>query len=80
MLAQVEASGLLKPYDERCYPLFRTLLEACRAVGDSEGASRVQAVMEQLDEHKIQNFIETIPRTKLKMSQKKDLKNTCFFF
>jgi len=32
--------------DENWYRTFRTLLEACRSLGDSEGASHVQALMD----------------------------------
>ena len=48
LLARVEAIGLLLHSDESCYPMFRTLLEACRVVGDVSGASRVKAMMELL--------------------------------
>ena len=49
LFAQVEFGGLLS-YCDPCtsYPIFRILLEACRAVGGSDGASRVQSVMDRL--------------------------------
>ena len=43
-LARAEGSEVLRS-DTDCYSMVRTLLEACRAAGDSEGASRLQAVM-----------------------------------
>merc|ERR1712093_847070 len=48
LLLRAEASGLLRRGEENCYPMFRTLLEACRRAGDSRAASQVQAVVEQL--------------------------------
>ena len=39
LLRQVETSGLLSYSHEDCYPLLRTLLQACRLVGDFYGAS-----------------------------------------
>lgn len=48
LLARVEACGLLSSWDENCYPMFRTLLETCWAIGDSEGASRVLAWVDRL--------------------------------
>ena len=48
LLARVEASGLLSHFDNDCYPMLRTLLEACRFDGDSNGASRVQASVDRL--------------------------------
>ena len=44
----MEAGGLLSGVEENCYPISHTLLEACRMVGDSDGASQVQAVVERL--------------------------------
>merc|ERR1712216_830238 len=43
LLARIEARGVLSHVDANCYNLFCTLLEACRMIGDSGGASRVQA-------------------------------------
>ena len=48
LLARVEASGLLSNSDEDCYSMIRTLLEACRGVGDPDCASRLQVVAERL--------------------------------
>ena len=45
-LARAEGSEVLRS-DPDCYSMVRTLLEACRAAGDSEGASRLQAVVER---------------------------------
>ena len=47
LLRRAEARGL--PHsDSNCYRLFRTLIEACRAADDSDGASRVQAAVDRL--------------------------------
>merc|ERR1719436_1303676 len=46
-LARAEASEVLLQSGKDCYVMVRTLLEACRAAGDSEGASRLQAVVER---------------------------------
>ena len=48
LLTRAEASGLLSHSDNDCYPMFHILLEACRLTGHSKGASRVQAMVEQL--------------------------------
>lgn len=42
------AGGLLSRSDENCYLLFHPLLEACRMLGDSYGASGVQAAVDRL--------------------------------
>ena len=39
LLRQVKTIGLLSHSREDCYPLLRTLLQACRLVGDFYGAS-----------------------------------------
>ena len=39
LLAWAEISGLLFHSDEGQYRIFRTLLEACRTDGDSEGSA-----------------------------------------
>merc|ERR1712151_450430 len=44
-LAVAEGSEVLLHSDTDCYSMVRTLLEACRAAGDSEAASRLQAVI-----------------------------------
>lgn len=48
LLAQAEVNWLLANSNDHCYPMFCTLLRACRTVADSEGASQVQAAMERL--------------------------------
>eukprot|EP00747_Dinoflagellata_sp_TGD_P122796 gnl/TRDRNA2_/TRDRNA2_173683_c4_seq2.p2 gnl/TRDRNA2_/TRDRNA2_173683_c4~~gnl/TRDRNA2_/TRDRNA2_173683_c4_seq2.p2 ORF type:complete len:105 (+),score=16.33 gnl/TRDRNA2_/TRDRNA2_173683_c4_seq2:174-488(+) len=48
LLVRAEAVGLLSHSTSGSYPIFRTLLEACRTVGDSHGASAVQAEVERL--------------------------------
>ena len=58
LLERVEASGL-PTSGEGCYRLFRTLLEACRAVDDAADASRVQAAIER------QNLIALAPEATL---------------
>eukprot|EP00747_Dinoflagellata_sp_TGD_P108417 gnl/TRDRNA2_/TRDRNA2_170401_c3_seq1.p1 gnl/TRDRNA2_/TRDRNA2_170401_c3~~gnl/TRDRNA2_/TRDRNA2_170401_c3_seq1.p1 ORF type:complete len:120 (-),score=21.94 gnl/TRDRNA2_/TRDRNA2_170401_c3_seq1:24-347(-) len=47
LLLHTEASGLLSSR-LTCSSLYRTLLEACRALGDLASASRVQEVAERL--------------------------------
>merc|ERR1712224_313760 len=46
LLMRVDENIML--FSENAYPIFRMLLEACRAVGDSDGACRVQAAMARL--------------------------------
>ena len=55
--SQIEAgSALLQQVDTRllsqsvedCYPVFRMILQACGLVGDFDGASRLQAAVDQL--------------------------------
>ena len=41
-------TGLLSQSVEDCYPLFRMILQACRLAGDFDGASRLQAAVDQL--------------------------------
>ena len=41
----VVPSRVLSNSEEDCYPIFRTLLEACRAAGNSDGISQVQAAV-----------------------------------
>ena len=48
LLARAETTGVLSDFYKGCYPICRTLLEACRAAGDSDGASRFEAATEQL--------------------------------
>merc|ERR1712224_674185 len=48
LLAQAEADRLIIDSAEGCYPIFYTLLEACRAAGDSNPASPVQAAVGRL--------------------------------
>ena len=48
LLAQMEASGLVFHFDNSCYPMFHTLLEACHLVSETNGASQVQAAAERL--------------------------------
>eukprot|EP00747_Dinoflagellata_sp_TGD_P180943 gnl/TRDRNA2_/TRDRNA2_34241_c0_seq1.p1 gnl/TRDRNA2_/TRDRNA2_34241_c0~~gnl/TRDRNA2_/TRDRNA2_34241_c0_seq1.p1 ORF type:complete len:145 (+),score=26.48 gnl/TRDRNA2_/TRDRNA2_34241_c0_seq1:286-720(+) len=49
LLSRLKAGGLLTAVDEaNCYPMFRTLLEACHVVGDSGSASRVASAVRQL--------------------------------
>jgi len=43
-----EANEVLSQQDENCYAMIRTLLEACRATGNSDGAAKVQAAIERL--------------------------------
>eukprot|EP00747_Dinoflagellata_sp_TGD_P196517 gnl/TRDRNA2_/TRDRNA2_66709_c0_seq1.p1 gnl/TRDRNA2_/TRDRNA2_66709_c0~~gnl/TRDRNA2_/TRDRNA2_66709_c0_seq1.p1 ORF type:complete len:194 (+),score=36.21 gnl/TRDRNA2_/TRDRNA2_66709_c0_seq1:3-584(+) len=45
LLSRMEASGLLSEVGETFYVMLRSLLEACRLVGDSDGASQVQSVL-----------------------------------
>ena len=47
LLQQVD-TGLLSQSDEGCYPLFRMILQACGLVGDFDGASQLQAAVDQL--------------------------------
>ena len=47
LLQQVD-TGLLSQSVEDCYPLFRMILQACVLVGDFDGASQLQAAVEQL--------------------------------
>eukprot|EP00747_Dinoflagellata_sp_TGD_P172377 gnl/TRDRNA2_/TRDRNA2_208755_c0_seq1.p1 gnl/TRDRNA2_/TRDRNA2_208755_c0~~gnl/TRDRNA2_/TRDRNA2_208755_c0_seq1.p1 ORF type:complete len:129 (-),score=13.08 gnl/TRDRNA2_/TRDRNA2_208755_c0_seq1:13-399(-) len=48
LLRRGEASGFLSHSDKNCFPVFRSLLEACRAVHDSAGASLVHAARERI--------------------------------
>ena len=48
LLARAESNGLLSHSDESGYTMCHILLQACRSVGDSHVASRVQAVAERL--------------------------------
>ena len=48
LLTRAAASGFLSHFDINCYPMMRTLLEACRAEGNSDGASRLQTAVERL--------------------------------
>ena len=48
VLFQEVNTELLCHSDEDCYLLFRTLLQACRLVGDFHSASRLQAAVDQL--------------------------------
>lgn len=48
LLARAEAEGLLSHSGENGHELFRALLEACRTVGNFDGASRVQAAVDRL--------------------------------
>ena len=47
LLQQVD-TGLLSQSVEDCYPVFRMILQACGLVGDFDGASRLQAAVDQL--------------------------------
>eukprot|EP00747_Dinoflagellata_sp_TGD_P185014 gnl/TRDRNA2_/TRDRNA2_41236_c0_seq1.p1 gnl/TRDRNA2_/TRDRNA2_41236_c0~~gnl/TRDRNA2_/TRDRNA2_41236_c0_seq1.p1 ORF type:complete len:162 (-),score=19.81 gnl/TRDRNA2_/TRDRNA2_41236_c0_seq1:45-530(-) len=49
MISRAEACGLLSKLDEdSCYSFCRTLLEALRAIGHSDGMSHVDGTMERL--------------------------------
>ena len=48
LLWQVGNSGLLSHSNDSCYPVFRTLLESCRLVGDFECASQLQTAVDGL--------------------------------
>ena len=48
LLQQVGNSGLLSHSNDSCYPVFRTLLQACRLVGDFECASQLQTAVDGL--------------------------------
>merc|ERR1712050_299195 len=48
LLARTEATELPSHCGDECYNICRTLLEACRKVIDSDGADRVEAVVERL--------------------------------
>lgn len=48
LLACEEGFGLLFHFEENLYPMFRILLEACRAAGEIESASQVRVMMERL--------------------------------
>ena len=48
LLAREKVSGSLLHSGDSCCPMFRTPLEACRLVGDSNSASQVQAEVEWL--------------------------------
>eukprot|EP00747_Dinoflagellata_sp_TGD_P224145 gnl/TRDRNA2_/TRDRNA2_96299_c0_seq1.p1 gnl/TRDRNA2_/TRDRNA2_96299_c0~~gnl/TRDRNA2_/TRDRNA2_96299_c0_seq1.p1 ORF type:complete len:111 (+),score=8.62 gnl/TRDRNA2_/TRDRNA2_96299_c0_seq1:815-1147(+) len=48
LLRRVENSGLLTLSDDDSYPMFRTLLELCRSVGDSSAIWKVQAALQRL--------------------------------
>ena len=48
LLELVEALGLVPDTSGAWYPAFRKLLEACRAVSNSEGAHKVEAAIERL--------------------------------
>ena len=48
LLARMEASGLVFHFDNSCYPMLQTLLEACHLVSETNGASQVQAAAERL--------------------------------
>merc|ERR1711862_1047903 len=48
LLERAEAIRLLSHPDGSCYPMLRTQLEVCRAVGDPEGAARAQRLLERL--------------------------------
>merc|ERR1739848_857185 len=48
LLERAETCGLLSHCDNHCYPMFHALVQACRMVGDSNSASRVQAAMDRL--------------------------------
>eukprot|EP00747_Dinoflagellata_sp_TGD_P120801 gnl/TRDRNA2_/TRDRNA2_173323_c22_seq4.p1 gnl/TRDRNA2_/TRDRNA2_173323_c22~~gnl/TRDRNA2_/TRDRNA2_173323_c22_seq4.p1 ORF type:complete len:165 (-),score=16.88 gnl/TRDRNA2_/TRDRNA2_173323_c22_seq4:137-631(-) len=48
LLLRARVVGLLSHTHTDCYPLVRTLLEACRGISDSDGASRLEAAAEHL--------------------------------
>ena len=48
LLREVGNSGLLSQSNNSCYPVFRTLLQACRLVGDFECASQLQTAVDGL--------------------------------
>eukprot|EP00747_Dinoflagellata_sp_TGD_P136997 gnl/TRDRNA2_/TRDRNA2_175618_c8_seq1.p2 gnl/TRDRNA2_/TRDRNA2_175618_c8~~gnl/TRDRNA2_/TRDRNA2_175618_c8_seq1.p2 ORF type:complete len:148 (-),score=18.44 gnl/TRDRNA2_/TRDRNA2_175618_c8_seq1:35-478(-) len=48
LLARAESSGLISQWDESCYQVFNTLIEACRLHGDPVVASHVQASLHRL--------------------------------
>ena len=48
MLHQQMHTGWQSHSDKDCYPVFRMLLHACRLVEDFDGASRLQAAVDQL--------------------------------
>ena len=48
MLLQQMRTGWQSQSDKNCYPVFRMLLHACRLVEDFDGASRLQAAVDQL--------------------------------
>ena len=48
LLERAETCGLLSHCDDHCYSMFHALVQACRMVGDSSGASQVQAAMDRL--------------------------------
>ena len=48
MLLQQMHTGWQSHSDKDCYPVFRILLYACRWVEDFDGASRLQAAVDQL--------------------------------
>ena len=47
-LLQQMRTGWQSQSDKNCYPVFRMLLHACRLVEDFDGASRLQAAVDQL--------------------------------
>ena len=48
LLEKAEICGLLSHHDDHCYAMLHALLQACRKVGDSNGASQVQAAIDRL--------------------------------
>ena len=48
MLLRQMHTGWQSHSDKDCYPVFRMLLHACRLIEDFDGASRLQAAVDQL--------------------------------
>ena len=48
LLWQVGSSGLPPHSNDSCFPVFHTLLQACRVIGDFECASQLQTAVDGL--------------------------------
>lgn len=60
LLTEAEGNRLLSPSYKHCYLMCHTLLEACRAVGESDSAFVVQAAAERLGLIAVAAHAETV--------------------